>query len=589
MLKRFFLTIVFITCTALTFAQVSLTASVDKNVLTLDDEITLSVKLSGINGNIVMPTLPSLPSFNVYSRQVEQSSVNGHTTILFKYTMLPRFVGKATIGAITFEHKGQKYATEPISIDVYKATIDQPVADASKEDTSTPITSANLPPLEAALLAKASKHKEPFFLVAAVSNPNPYVNQSFILAVRFYYSKEFYDAPYIKPTVSNIFMEDLQPAKGSQTLHGALYHYEEQRYLLSAVATGKASIGPATVQFQTGNSPFSAFDRIFGGAAISEPQAVSSEAINLQIRPIPSTNIPSFYGAVGQDFTLKTDIHPKQVEVGEAINVSITVKGSGNLKSTKDLQFPAIDGFNSYPAAASAGNTTQNNSSSLSYKTFKEVLVPVSSGIYTIPAIEWTFFNPKTQKFVTLHSTETQITVIPSSKTESSANFLPNQTAGTGFKNLGTDIIYIKTNTTFKPLFFSNLAKLDLVTILVAVLSGLLLPIVLILRKATSSKNAYNKAKNCISSASTVPQISDGISKYLAERLQISTASQPLKEIAKQLTSKGVSKATTQSFSLLWERLEAARFAPAELAKQNATELAIQTLDVVKLIEGELK
>ena len=46
-------------------AQVNLTAFTDKTDLALDDELTLTVQVSGASGTMVMPQLPSLPAFNV--------------------------------------------------------------------------------------------------------------------------------------------------------------------------------------------------------------------------------------------------------------------------------------------------------------------------------------------------------------------------------------------------------------------------------------------------------------------------------------------------------------------------------------------
>ena len=92
-------------------AEVTLTATADKTALTLDDELTLTIQVAGASGNLVMPQLPSLPAFNVYSREVEQSSINGKTTYVFRYTMLPRFVGQTTIGPVTFNYNGNSYKT----------------------------------------------------------------------------------------------------------------------------------------------------------------------------------------------------------------------------------------------------------------------------------------------------------------------------------------------------------------------------------------------------------------------------------------------------------------------------------------------
>ena len=110
-MKKLLLALYFCFCFVSAMAQVSLTASVNKTALALDDEITLTVEIRGASGNMIMPQLPSLPAFNVYSREVEQSTVNGNTTTVFRYVMLPRFVGKTSIGEVSFTYDGKTYKT----------------------------------------------------------------------------------------------------------------------------------------------------------------------------------------------------------------------------------------------------------------------------------------------------------------------------------------------------------------------------------------------------------------------------------------------------------------------------------------------
>ena len=167
------------------WAQVSVTARVDKTALTLDDEVTLSVEVNGTSSTMVMPQLPSLPAFNVYSREVEQTSVNGQTTTVFRYVMLPRFVGKATIGSVSFTYNGKTYQTDPLSISIYRNAQGvqnaQPArsaahAAATKNFASAPVQTADphLPPLERDLANQAYRRgNENYFSVAAVSDKNP--------------------------------------------------------------------------------------------------------------------------------------------------------------------------------------------------------------------------------------------------------------------------------------------------------------------------------------------------------------------------------------------------------------------------------
>lgn len=588
--KKLFALFLFILLAGSVFAQVTLTANADKTVLTLDDELTLTVRVTGVKGNVTMPQLPSLPAFNVYSREVEQSSINRNTTLTFRYTMLPRFVGQTIIGPITFHYQGSTYKTEPISVRIYRNGSPAKPSDSSHTNTDLAPTQQpdpNLPPLESALASQAyALGTQPFFMVAAVSNRSPYVNQEITLAIRFYYSQNFYDAPYQKPTVSNIFMEDASSSEGTQTIRGTLFRYQEQRYRLMGAAPGPATIGAATVTYHVGSSPLSALDRLFGGSAVSEERSASSAPIPLQIRPLPGGQPSSFYGAVGTGYTFRAEAQPQQVEAGEAVNWTATVYGATNLKPTKDLVFPNVEGFKNYPAASASGSVSGN---ALNYKTFKTVLVPSASGIYTLPAIEWSFFNPATARYQTLKTQPVSITVTPSTREADGYDFSASHPTGSGFQTLNTDVRYLKTTYAPEPGWLSQLAGWKIIN---AILLGLLAGCVLFAsvgRKSLVKKKTFATAKNQLKKAASVNDVAEATASYLHQKFHINTGSLPLKDIAASLKKCGVRPATVESFSLLWQRLDAARFAPADSAMQSAMDLSEQAMDVLSLIEEETK
>ena len=604
-MKKALLSVLFLCFTLYVAAQVSVTARVDKTTLTLDDEITLTVEIKGTSGNILMPELPSLPAFNVYSSEVIQNTVNGKRITIFRYLMLPRFVGKATIGSVRFTYNAKTYQTDPITVNIYRsgqgAQRSQPAASNAKAVSNGNYDSAvikrpvekadpNLPPLERDLANQAyARGSENYFLIAAVSDSNPYVNQPVTLAVRFYYNSPFYDAPYQKPQVSNIFMEDEGSSQGTQTIGGVLYRYEEQRYQLAAASPGKATIGPASVRYMTGSVPLSALDRLFGGALVSAEETAKSEPITLQVQPLPQTGKPkSFYGAVGTAFSIEAETDHTQVEAGEAVTLSVTVKGTGNVKATSDLELPSMPGFKIYTAqsvsgTAASGNRRQN------YKIFKTVLVPTASGIYTIPTIAWSYFDPNTKTYKTLKTEPITLKVVPSSKTNSDVDFGAAVGKIRGVQTLGQDISYLKSIYGPPP---SILSKLSTWIALNWVMLGTLVISLLfasIGRKSLAQKRAYTAARSQLKKALSNEAVAAAVSDYLQHKLKISTGSLPLKLILQALHKRGVTPATAESFSLLWQRLDTARFAPGAQDTQNVQATARQALDILKQLEEEAK
>ena len=557
---------------ALVWAQVHLTAFTDKTDLALDDELTLTVQVTGASGTMVMPQLPSLPAFNVYSREAAQSTVNGKSTLQFRYIMMPRFVGNTTIGPITFKYQGQIYQTKPIAIRIYRTT-PPPTTQTQTAPQTQPTSNAkaarqveSLPPLERELATRAYAHaREPYFIVSAVSNKTPYVNEPFTLAVRFYYSQGFYDAPYQNPSVSNLFMEESGSAQGQQTIQNTLYRYEEKRYRLWGASAGTASISGAAVSFRPGSSPLSVFDRFFGGAAVEAEQTVSSKPIKLTVKAVPADGKPaSFYGAVGTGYTFVAKLDRNQTEAGEAVTWSATVQGPGNLKSTTALVFPTINGISLYPAAPQAGYLPGNQNHS--YKVFKAELVPSSSGTYTLPALAWSYFDPQKNTYKTLHTQPLPLSVSPSTRADKQMDFSATPTSGNGVQTLGSDIRYVRSVQEVPPSWLTRISTWKWVHALVLVWLAVCVFIASVGKQTAAKKHAYLHAKTQLKKAQTYEDIADTLAAYLLGKFKLSTASLPLKEITAALTKKHVSAPVVEQFSTLWQDLEAARFAPQAAA-----------------------
>ena len=584
-MKRIFVTLLMLAMGVYVAAQVQLSATTDKTNLTLDDELTLTVQVSGVSGTMVMPQLPSLPAFNVYSREAAQSTINGKSTLQFKYTMMPRFVGNTSIGPVTFKYGGKTYQTKPIAVHIYRSTNALPKETSAPQATAAAAQAVSqLPPLERELATRAYAHvNEPYFIVAAVSNKTPYVNEPFTLAVRFYYSQAFYDAPYQNPAVSNLFMEETSQAQGQQNIQGRLYRYEEKRYQLSGVSAGKASIGAATVSFRPGDSPLSILDRFFGGAAVQAEQTVSSKPMELIIKALPTAGRPSsFYGAVGTGYTFSTKLDRLQTEAADAVTWSATVQGPNNLKTTSDLSFPNLPGITAYAAAPTTGVLPSNKTRS--YKVFKTELVPAVSGTYTLPALSWSYFDPQAGLYKTLVSQPITLTVTPSTRAEKQVDFSGTDTPN-GVQTLGHDIRYVISNPEPQSSWLVLLPHWKWVHALVFTWLAICLFMASIGKKTVTKKHAYLTAKAQLKKAKIYEDVSDSLSAYLLTKWHISTASLPLKEIVHALDNRHVTLSTQQQFANLWKELESARFAPQLDQAATIAQFVTRSTELLKKLE----
>ena len=123
MKKIFLLTILFLFVTSISFAEdISISSNVDKNNIALDEQITLTVTVTGNISNIPKPQIPDLEGFSSYSagRSQSISIINGQvsSSVTFTYILVPNDVGEYKLGPFTIDYKGSSYSSGPIDVSV---------------------------------------------------------------------------------------------------------------------------------------------------------------------------------------------------------------------------------------------------------------------------------------------------------------------------------------------------------------------------------------------------------------------------------------------------------------------------------------
>jgi hypothetical protein len=89
--------------------------------------------------------------------------------------------------------------------------------------------------------------------------------------------------------------------------------------------------------------------------------------------------------------------------VDEPITLKIVLSGSGNIKSLPPISFPEIQDFRIYESGKTESINTSGGAVTGS-KTFEQAVIPVTSGEFTIPSIDFTFFNPDARRYQTIRT-----------------------------------------------------------------------------------------------------------------------------------------------------------------------------------------
>ena len=184
-----------------------------------------------------------------------------------------------------------------------------------------------------------------------------------------------------------------------EMVSGKQYFSEEvAKYVLFPEKEGQITIDPFSL------------DILVSGIYGTEAYEIRSNPVTINAKPIPEEGRPkSFTGAVG-DFKLKTDLNKNDIKANESTNLKVEISGTGNFNK---LIFPEIKAPNKIETYTPK---RQNN-----FKTYDDgmqgsitsevVMVPEKEGSYTISPVEFSYFDPKKEKFITLKTEEVKLSV----------------------------------------------------------------------------------------------------------------------------------------------------------------------------------
>lgn len=158
----------------------------------------------------------------------------------------------------------------------------------------------------------------------------------------------------------------------------------------------------ATVQLPT--SPFGAF-----GFGQPYTYTRASDKVKLTVKPLPAEGKPAdFAGAVG-DFEVFAQVDGDSYPVNQPFSLRVRFEGSGNAKM---IELPALN----LPSNIELYNTKAESKffkNGKSYKEFEVLLIPREEGALTIPALSFSMFDPKKEKYVTRKTNPIQVKITP--------------------------------------------------------------------------------------------------------------------------------------------------------------------------------
>lgn len=175
---------------------------------------------------------------------------------------------------------------------------------------------------------------------------------------------------------------------------------------LRAEAVGDLRVGPIFLKL---NYPTALRRGFFGRYEITRRrrETARADAIIIQVKAPPMEGRPNDYtGAIGR-YSMKVSAKPTRVEQGQPITLAMAIRGNpldgiagpnltANPKLISRFDFSGDELLGDIEAGA---------------KVFRSAIFPKQTGEQTVPALSWSFFDPRRERYVTLTSDPIEITV----------------------------------------------------------------------------------------------------------------------------------------------------------------------------------
>jgi len=251
------------------------------------------------------------------------------------------------------------------------------------------------------LVKPASQNKDvPFMLTLTPSKNSVYVGEPFKVKLQLKQKKDVQvvDSEYIEPKFKGFWLKSKSNVKriddGEYIITTAVYELAPQR-------VGILKIPPAQLRIATRVNK-----KDIWGSFIPQLkwQHFASNTVSIKVEPLPNN------AKIVGNFTISAVADKTEITPNEAVNVTITVKGDGNLEDIGSFK-PYINGVNVFDEKINIqGNT------------LTQKLAFVSDKDFTIPPFKLAFYNLKTKRVEQIKTKPISIKVKGSSSVSTTLN-----------------------------------------------------------------------------------------------------------------------------------------------------------------------
>jgi hypothetical protein len=325
--------------------------------------------------------------------------------------------------------------------------------------------------------------------------------------------------------------------------------------------------------------------------------------LTINVKALPDGKPANFSGGVGE-FTISSSISTKELKTNDAVTIKLVISGTGNLKlvNTPEVAFPKD--FEVYdPKIDNKFTLTREGLSG--NKVIEYLAIPRHAGNFTIPPVEFSYFDLKSNSYKTIKTEAYNLKV---EKGAGNADqVIADFTNKEDLKVLGQDIRYIKmgeTSLTRKGDFFFGSTTYYLWYIIPLVLFVVFVIVyrkkaienanVAKVRTKKANKVAAKRMKNAgrLLAENKQEAFYDEVLKalwgYISDKLNIPVSQLSKDNIEDELTKYGVAPELIKDFIGTLNECEFARYAPGN-QNEAMDKVYSSAVEVISKMENSIK
>ena len=353
--------------------------------MTMDDilrcEVTVTIEDDSEVGEVRLPDFRGFQIINRHTSTSEQISVVNfkmartrvNTTVI---TLQPTRTGRITIPSAWFMDGNQRVISKPFNVTVQKTIEPQAMEEEGTNALESPLS--------------PSERQTPQLFIRLIPEKNQVVlGEQFTVSLYVYLQVDVDQAIPEYPKFQGFESHPIETPKielrRKLFINGRRYDVQVlDRRVLIPQRSGELTIDPYRFRFQAGDGFFR-----------QRQEAVRrSPPVKITVDPLPEINRPDDFlrGAVGT-FKLSSKVDRRSTEVNQPVEYRLTMSGTANMEAIS-LPQPAIPaGVKTYPPSQSSESQQQGNRI-VGSKTLELLFVPERVGTFTIPAVEFSYFDP---------------------------------------------------------------------------------------------------------------------------------------------------------------------------------------------------